>query len=28
MGLIQRFDELTLDRTGCFLCWDGREHPY
>ena len=27
-GLIQRFDELTLDRTGCFLCWDGREHPY
>jgi len=27
-GLIQRFDDLTLEATGRFLCWDGRDHPY
>lgn len=27
-GLVQRFDELTMETTGRFLCWDGREHPY
>lgn len=27
-GLIERFDALSMDSTGCFLCWDGREHPY
>lgn len=26
--LIRRFDELTLETTGRFLCWDGRDHPY
>ncbi len=27
-GLIERFDALSLDRTGCFETWDGRDHPY
>lgn len=27
-GLIDRFDALSLDTTGCFETWDGREHPY
>lgn len=27
-GLIARFDDLSLASTGCFLTWDGREHPY
>lgn len=27
-GLIARFDELSMDSTGCFETWDGREHPY
>lgn len=27
-GLIARFAELTLDSTGCFRTWDGRDHPY
>ncbi|MCT4555347.1 MAG: SDR family NAD(P)-dependent oxidoreductase [Pelagimonas sp.] len=27
-GLIDRFDALDLDRTGCFETWDGRAHPY
>lgn len=27
-GLEHRFDDLDLDSTGCFLTWDGREHPY
>ncbi len=27
-GLLDRFDALSLATTGCFLCWDGREHPY
>lgn len=28
LGLIARFDELSPQNTGCFLTWDGREHPY
>ncbi|MAQ84312.1 MAG: short-chain dehydrogenase [Maritimibacter sp.] len=27
-GLRARFDDLSMDSTGCFLTWDGREHPY
>ncbi|KIC41309.1 short-chain dehydrogenase [Ruegeria sp. ANG-R] len=27
-GLIQRFEVLSLDTTGCFETWDGRAHPY
>ena len=27
-GLIARFAELDLARTGCFETWDGREHPF
>lgn len=27
-GLAQRFAALSLATTGCFLTWDGREHPY
>ena len=27
-GLVARFDGLSLASTGCFLTWDGREHPY
>ncbi|MGI3186769.1 SDR family oxidoreductase [Nioella aestuarii] len=27
-GLLARFDALSLASTGCFLTWDGREHPY
>jgi NAD(P)-dependent dehydrogenase (short-subunit alcohol dehydrogenase family) len=27
-GLIARFDELSLETTGCFRTWDGRDHPY
>lgn len=27
-GLLDRFDALSLDSTGCFLTWDGTEHPY
>lgn len=27
-GLIQEFDSLTLDTTGCFHTWDGRIHAY
>jgi NAD(P)-dependent dehydrogenase (short-subunit alcohol dehydrogenase family) len=27
-GLVARFDALTLDRTGEFLTWDGRAHPF
>lgn len=27
-GLVQRFDELSIDTTGCFLTWDGRPHAY
>ncbi|MBY6056855.1 SDR family oxidoreductase [Leisingera daeponensis] len=27
-GLINEFDILTLDTTGCFHTWDGRIHPY
>ncbi len=27
-GLIDRFDALTIDTTGCFETWDGRPHPY
>lgn len=27
-GLIQRFDALSLETTGCFETWDGREHAF
>ncbi|UWQ78425.1 SDR family oxidoreductase [Leisingera sp. S132] len=27
-GLINEFDVLTLDTSGCFHTWDGRIHPY
>ena len=27
-GLIARFDVLSLETTGCFQTWDGRDHPY
>ncbi|MDG4648549.1 SDR family oxidoreductase [Roseibacterium sp. SDUM158017] len=27
-GLVARFDALSLETTGAFLTWDGREHPY
>lgn len=27
-GLMARFDELSLDKTGCFETWDGRAHPF
>ena len=27
-GLIQRFNALTLETTGCFETWDGRAHPF
>jgi len=27
-GLLARFDTLSLASTGCFLTWDGRDHPY
>ncbi|MBO9473521.1 SDR family NAD(P)-dependent oxidoreductase [Shimia sp. R10_1] len=27
-GLINRFDALTLETTGCFETWDGRAHAY
>jgi len=27
-GLIERFDALSPEESGRFLCWDGREHPY
>lgn len=27
-GLIERFDALSLETTGCFETWDGRAHPY
>jgi len=27
-GLINEFDVLTLETTGCFHTWDGRIHPY
>ncbi|AHM02563.1 Short chain dehydrogenase [Roseibacterium elongatum DSM 19469] len=27
-GLIDRFDALSLETTGCFETWDGRAHPY
>lgn len=27
-GLVARFAELSLDTTGCFCTWDGRDHPY
>ena len=26
-GLVARFDALSLDSTGCFQTWDGRDHP-
>ncbi|MCB1367204.1 MAG: short-chain dehydrogenase, partial [Rhodobacteraceae bacterium] len=28
MGLLDRFDALSLASTGCFQTWDGRDHPY
>ena len=27
-GLMARFDALSMDTTGCFQTWDGRDHPY
>ena len=27
-GLMRRFDELTLETTGAFRTWDGRDHPF
>ena len=27
-GLMDRFDALNLETTGCFETWDGRPHPY
>ena len=27
-GLLQRFDELGVESTGCFRTWDGADHPY
>ena len=27
-GLAARFDELSLDSTGCFRTWDGQDHPF
>lgn len=27
-GLMQQFDELTLETSGCFHTWDGRVHAY
>lgn len=27
-GLIREFDTLSLETTGCFRTWDGRDHPY
>jgi len=27
-GLVQRFDALSLETTGCFETWDGRTHAY
>jgi len=27
-GLIREFDALSLETTGCFRTWDGRDHPY
>lgn len=26
-GLLDRFDELDMQTTGCFRTWDGRDHP-
>lgn len=28
LGLVERFDALSLDSTGCFQTWDGRDHAY
>lgn len=27
-GLIARFDELSMETTGCFRTWDGKDHAY
>ena len=27
-GLIERFEALDTDSTGCFKTWDGRDHPF
>jgi len=27
-GLIDRFDELSIESTGCFKTYDGQDHPY
>ncbi|MDA5093858.1 SDR family NAD(P)-dependent oxidoreductase [Aliiroseovarius sp. KMU-50] len=27
-GLVQRFDALSMQTTGCFETWDGHPHPY
>jgi len=28
LGLVERFAALSIETTGCFETWDGREHPY
>lgn len=27
-GLVSRFNALSIDTTGCFETWDGRQHPF
>ena len=27
-GLINRFEDLSVETTGCFETWDGKAHPY
>lgn len=27
-GLVERFDELSMETTGCFRTWDGADYPY
>ena len=27
-GLVERFDALSIETTGCFETWDGRDHPF
>ena len=27
-GLVERLDALSVETTGCFQTWDGRDHPY
>jgi len=27
-GLVERFEDLNLETTGCFKTYDGEDHPY